>query len=166
MDVKIKRLDENAVIPKYAHIGDAGMDVVATSINVTDQYIEYGTGLAFEIPEGYCMLIFPRSSISKMDLTLANCVGILDSTYRGELKLRYKRSYRAEIESPNKVGYSTTSIMPVYCNNGRLNATEQYNVGDKVGQIIIMPYPMIRFVETDVLSETQRGDGGFGSTGK
>lgn len=79
MEIKIKKLDESAVIPQYAHIGDAGMDVTATSVNVTEDYIEYGTGLAFEVPEGYCMLIFPRSSNSKKDLLLANSVGVLDS---------------------------------------------------------------------------------------
>ena len=146
MKINIKKLDENAVIPQYAHIGDAGMDVVATSVNITNNYIEYGTGLAFEVPEGYCMLIFPRSSNSKKDLLLANSVGVLDSTYRGELKLRFKRSY-----SPDTYGLSVKSI---------------YDIGDKVGQIIILPYPQIEYNEVDELSNTERGSGGFGSTGK
>ena len=145
MDVKICKLSENAVIPTYAHPGDAGMDVVATSVNVTDDYIEYGTGLSFEVPEGYCMLIFPRSSNSKKDLILANSVGILDSTYRGELKLRFKKCYQPVIYG--------------------LVAKAIYDVGDKVGQIMILPYPQINFTEVDSLSETERGDGGFGSTG-
>ena len=145
MDVKICKLSENAVIPTYAHPGDAGMDVVATSVNVTDDYIEYGTGLSFEVPEGYCMLIFPRSSNSKKDLILANSVGILDSTYRGELKLRFKKCYQPVIYG--------------------LVAKTIYDVGDKVGQIMILPYPQINFTEVDFLSETERGDGGFGSTG-
>lgn len=145
MDVKICKLSEDAVIPTYAHPGDAGMDVVATSVNITDDYIEYGTGLSFEVPEGYCMLIFPRSSNSKKDLILANSVGILDSTYRGELKLRFKKCYQPVIYG--------------------LVARTVYNVGDKVGQIMILPYPQINFIEVDSLSETERGDGGFGSTG-
>ena len=145
MDVKICKLSENAVIPTYAHPGDAGMDVVATSVNVTDDYIEYGTGLSFEVPEGYCMLIFPRSSNSKKDLILANSVGILDSTYRGEFKLRFKKCYQPVIYG--------------------LVAKAIYDVGDKVGQIMILPYPQINFTEVDSLSETERGDGGFGSTG-
>ena len=145
MDVKICKLSEDAVIPTYAHSGDAGMDVVATSVNVTDDYIEYGTGLSFEVPEGYCMLIFPRSSNSKKDLILANSVGILDSTYRGELKLRFKKCYQPVIYG--------------------LVARTVYDVGDKVGQIMILPYPQINFTEVDSLSETERGDGGFGSTG-
>ena len=145
MKVNIKKLDENAVIPQYAHVGDAGMDVIATSINMTDDYIEYGTGLAFEIPEGYCMLIFPRSSNSKKDLLLANSVGVLDSTYRGELKLRFKRAFS-----------QNTRYLPI----GKV-----YDVGNKIGQIMILPYPKIEFNEVNELSETDRGDGGFGSTG-
>ena len=91
------------------------------------------------------MLIFPRSSNSKKDLILANSVGILDSTYRGELKLRFKKCYQPVIYG--------------------LVARTVYNVGDKVGQIMILPYPQINFTEVDSLSETERGDGGFGSTG-
>ena len=144
MNINIKKLDENAVIPQYAKPGDAGMDVVATSINITDDYIEYGTGLAFEVPEGYCMLIFPRSSNSKKDLLLANSVGVLDSGYRGELKLRFKRAYRSDI-----YGLSVKSI---------------YDVGDRIGQIMILPYPKIEFNEVEELSDTERGSGGFGST--
>ena len=139
MKVKFKKLCPEAEIPIYAHPGDAGMDVKAVSINSTDKYIEYGTGLSFELPEGYCMLIFPRSSVSKTDLSLANAVGVLDSTYRGELKLRFKRTY---------------------------SSTEDfYAIGDKIGQIIIMPYPTIEFEEVDELGETERGTGGFGSSG-
>ena len=102
MKVNIKKLSENAVIPQYAKPGDAGMDVVATSINVTDKYIEYGTGLSFEVPEGYVMLIFPRSSVSKYDLSLANAVGVLlgiasDVEQKGGLKLHL---IGALVESP------------------------------------------------------------------
>ena len=80
MKVKIKNLNENAVIPSYSKQGDAGMDLVATS-KIFDKYgnVEYGTGLAMEIPEGHVGLIFPRSSISKKDLALTNAVGVIDS---------------------------------------------------------------------------------------
>lgn len=145
MKINIKKLDENAVIPQYAKLGDAGMDVIATSVNITDDYIEYGTGLAFEVPEGYCMLIFPRSSNSKKDLLLCNSVGVLDSGYRGELKLRFKR---------------------VYNYFHAISEDKHYEVGDKVGQIMILPYPQIEFNEVEELSETDRGSAGFGSTGK
>lgn len=143
INVNVKKLVPEAIIPSYAKPGDAGMDVTATSVNVADGYIEYGTGLAFEVPEGYVMLIFPRSSVSKYDLSLANAVGVLDSQYRGELKLRFKRTL-------NLSG----------------NPSQVYNVGDRVGQVIILPYPTVQMNEVDALSETERGEGGFGSTGK
>ncbi len=169
MKVNIKKLNENAVIPQYAKPGDAGMDITATSINVTDNYIEYGTGLAFEVPEGYVMLIFPRSSVSKYDLSLANAVGVLDSSYRGELKLRFKRNYRIENEPSKETDYkfTTTSIVnPGSANEYQWNACNWYNIGDRIGQIMILPYPVIQFNEVEELSETERGAGGFGSSGK
>lgn len=144
MKVKIKKLHEKAIIPQYAKDGDAGVDLVATSFLKSrgDNYIEFGTGLSIEIPEGYVGLLFPRSSISKTCLVLANSVGVIDSSYRGEIKLRFKQIYE-----------------PLFDN-------ELYTVGDKVGQLIILPYPQIDFEEVKELSETERGENGFGSTGK
>lgn len=146
MKVKIKKLNESAVIPKYSKAGDAGMDLVATSREI-DKYgnIVYGTGLAFEIPKGYVGLLFPRSSISKYDMNLTNSTGVLDSGYRGEVFFKFKRPSRF------------------------INLFEDcsiYNIGDRIGQIIILPYPQIEFEEVEELSETDRGIGGFGSTGK
>ena len=165
MKINIKKLDENAVIPQYAKPGDAGMDVVATSVNITDDYIEYGTGLAFEVPEGYCMLIFPRSSNSKKDLLLANSVGVLDSGYRGELKLRFKRVLRPELCGvDDTINYHSTNIW-YPTKNARFNGSNEYEVGDKVGQIMILPYPIIEFNQVNDLTNTERADGGFGSTG-
>ena len=140
MQVKIKKLHNNAVIPKYAKAGDAGLDLVATE--VTDSYgfsVTYGTGLAMEIPEGYVGLVFPRSSIRNYDISLTNCVGVIDSGYRGEIQA----TFRKEAGIPSK----------------------RYEVGDKIAQMIIVPYPQIEFIETDELSETERGTGGFGSSG-
>lgn len=91
LEVKIKKLCPEAIIPTYSTEGAAGMDVTAVNFGGTEKYMEYGTGLSFEIPKGYVLLAFPRSSISKMDLMLKNCVGIIDSDYRGELKLRFQR---------------------------------------------------------------------------
>ena len=162
MEIKVKKLVPEAVLPKYAHIGDAGMDVVATSMNITNDYIEYGTGLAFEVPKGYVMLIFPRSSNSKKDLLLCNSVGVLDSTYRGELKFRYKRIVRMIDETNDTLSTVNKGI----ANEIEFNATTWYTVGDKIGQIMILPYPEINFNEVEELSETDRGAGGFGSTGK
>lgn len=136
LKIKIKKLTEEAVIPKYQNYGDAGMDVYSVSKTETEKYIEYGTGLSVEIPEGYVCLIFPRSSISKKDLMLANSVGVLDSGYRGELKLRFQKF-----------------------------GEDNYEVGERIGQILIIPYPKIEIEEVEELSETIRGNGGFGSSG-
>ncbi len=135
--LKVRKLDEKAVVPRYARPGDAGMDVVAVSKKIGEKFIEYGIGLSFEVPDGYVMLIFPRSSVSKTDLTMANCVGVLDSGYRGELLIRFRSS-----------------------------GDETYCVGDRVAQIVVLPIPSVEIEETESLTETSRGDGGFGSTGK
>lgn len=142
MDVRVKRLNEKAVIPAYAKPGDAGLDLTATSVD-QDEYsnIVYGTGLAIEIPEGYVGLLFPRSSNSKKDLYLANHVGVIDSGYRGEIIFKF-RPYKGIMNS------------------------HVYHVGDRIGQLMIVPYPSINLVEADELSDTTRGKEGFGSTGK
>ena len=141
MKVKMKKLHPDAVKPKYAKESDAGMDLVATEIisNTTFQ-VTYGIGLAIEIPDGMVGLIFPRSSIRNTELTLSNSVGVIDAGYRGELQATFNK----------------------------LNGFESvaYKVGDRVAQIVIVPHPIVQFVEVDELSESKRGDGGFGSTGK
>jgi dUTP pyrophosphatase len=141
MKVKIKKLDSDAVIPTYAKSGDAGMDLVATNILSNTTFdITYALGIALEIPKGFVGLIFPRSSIRKYDLTLSNSVGVIDSGYRGELQATFKKT------------------------NGLDSLS--YNVGDRVAQIMIIPYPPIEFEEVNELNNTERGEGGFGSTGK
>lgn len=137
MQVKIKKLHDLVEIPTYAKEGDAGMDLTAVRIE-KDAYgnaVIY-TGLAVEIPEGFVGLIFPRSSISKYDMHLRNSVGVIDSGYRGEIMLKFS-----------------------FLEDGNL-----YQMGDKIAQLIIMPYPQITFEEVEELSETERGEGGFGST--
>ena len=139
MKVKVMKLDAGAKIPKYAKPGDAGMDLYAVSESFDDHgnYV-FGTGLAMEIPEGYVGLIFPRSSISKTAHSLRNAVGVIDSGYRGEIMMKF------DINTHNS---------PVY------------DVGDRIAQIIIMPYPQIEFEEVFELADSERGSGGFGSTG-
>ena len=144
MIVNIKKIHPEAVIPSYAKAGDAGMDLIATSIiSETPSQITYGLGIALEIPEGFVGLVFPRSSIRKTRLQLSNSVGVIDSGYRGELQATF-----------NKI---TTTIE---------NQKNDYKVGDRVCQIIIIPHPPIEFNEVNELSNTERGEGGFGSTGK
>ena len=166
MRVKIKKLHPNAVIPSYAKPGDAGMDLVAISKSISTEiedqadYIEYKTGLAFEIPTGHVGLIFPRSSNSKKDLTLSNSVGVIDSGYRGEVSLRFKID--ATYDKVLTVRDDTIALLDDLAGTFFQNI---YNIGDKVGQLIIIPYPQIEFEEVEELSETERGDGGYGSTG-
>lgn len=137
MQVKIKKLHKDAIVPAYAKPGDAGLDFTCVDFHFDEfDNIVYSTGLAIEIPEGHVGLVFPRSSISKYDLHLRNSVGVIDSGYRGEVIFKF--------------GYVKENV---------------YQIGDKIGQLIIVPYPQIHFVETDELSSTERGEGGFGSTG-
>ena len=138
VNLKVKKIDPNAVMPRYTKLGDAGMDLTSTSLEKNGAYYEYGTGLAIELPLGYVGLVFPRSSISKTDHYLRNSVGVIDAGYRGEIKIR----------------------MSVPFLGG-----EQYKVGDRVAQLIIMRLPWVNLEEVEELSETDRGEGGFGSTG-
>lgn len=148
MKVKIKRLHKDAVIPKYAKQGDAGLDLTAVTKTLdADGNVVYGTGLAFEIPQGFVGLVFPRSSNARKDLLLSNSVGVIDSGYRGEVAAKFKR---------------TTA--PRY-DGGLMCGSEQYKIGDRIAQMIILPYPQIEFEEVGQLSETARGQGGYGSTG-
>jgi dUTP pyrophosphatase len=139
--VKVKKLDPNAVIPSYSKVGDAGMDLTITKeIENTSFSVSYGFGIAMEIPKGYVGLVFPRSSVRNQDLILSNCVGVIDSGYRGELQATFKKTQGLD------------SI--------------KYKVGERGAQIIILPYPTIYMTEVPELSDTERGTGGFGSTGK
>ena len=143
MDVKFKKLHNDAKIPSYAHDTDAGLDL--TAVSFTQEFdksnklvLVYHTGLAVEIPEGYVGLIFMRSSISDKSISLTNAVAVIDSGYRGELLLKYK---------------ITTDSLPTI-----------YQPGEKIGQLIIIPYPKINPIEAEELSSSDRNEGGFGST--
>jgi dUTP pyrophosphatase len=139
--VKIKKLSEDAVIPSYSKSGDAGMDLTITrEIENTSFSVTYGFGIALEIPRGYVGLVFPRSSIRNQELILSNSVGVIDSGYRGELQATFKKT------------------------NG-LDSLK-YKIGERAAQIVIMPYPNIELIEFKDLGDTERGSGGFGSTGQ
>ncbi len=171
MKVKFKKLHEAAVLPSYSKEGDAGMDLHAISRFVSTKkeneadYIEYGTGLSVEIPKGYVGLLFPRSSISKKDMILANSVGVIDSGYRGEITFRFKIAATYDVI---ETVYADFVILKDIDENGEiLNLFSQciYDIEDRVGQLIIIPYPEIETEWADELSQTQRGEGGYGSTG-
>jgi dUTP pyrophosphatase len=137
MKIKIKKLNNNAIIPTYAKSGDAGMDLTAAWQKKEFDLVTYGTGLAVEIPTGYVGLLFPRSSVYKTKMFLTNCVGVIDSGYRGEIMMKFEM----------------------------MDSNHMYKVGDRIGQIIVLPYPEIEFEEVDSLDKSDRGLGGFGSTG-
>lgn len=140
LTIKYKRLVTHAIEPEYATDRAAGLDLYAADYNYDPdtKFHEYGTGIAIELPEGYEAQLRPRSSISKTSLVMCNAPGTIDSDYRGELIFRFK-----DIDDRG-----------LY-----------YSVGERIGQIVIVPIPKIRLVETDELSDTKRGAGGFGSTG-
>lgn len=244
MKVKFKKIHPDAVLPKYAMEGDAGMDMIAISRNYDAKsgYIEYETGVAMEIPEGYVGLVFPRSSISKYNMVLANGVGIIDSGYRNGVSFRFKpvikdamwknlgKKIYTDLSKWNNIidvvsaetfedalldevkeqtphgeygGEEHTSFYKIHdkyykatIHNIQWNRHDKqfyyidmydeanitfeeleekdlpslepqniYNVGDKIGQLVIMPFPHIEPEWTDELSETQRGIGSYGSTG-
>ncbi len=138
LQIKFKKVRENAVAPKIANHGDAGADLTAISVDYDiNNIITYGTGIAVEIPEGYVGLIFPRSSIYKKQLILSNSVGVIDCGYRGEIKFKFRGDRESDV----------------------------YKIGDRIGQLVIMPIPSVEWQESEELTDSVRGEGGFGSTG-
>jgi dUTP pyrophosphatase len=141
MKIQFKKLVPTAQKPKFGKPGDAGADLVATSIEWRgDLQIVYGTGLAVEIPEGMVGLVFPRSSVRDKNLSMANSVGVIDSGYRGEIM----------------VTFNITA--------DDLDFVSKYAIGDRIAQLVIMPVPLVQYVEVEELSETSRGTQGHGST--
>lgn len=143
MKIEFKKLSGKAVLPTKAHATDAGFDLICTSIfegGFDSETITYGTGVAVNIPQGYVGLLCSRSSIYKKDLIQNNSVGIIDAGYTGELVFKFRK-------------------MQPY--------SRRYELGDKIGQLVIVPLPDIELEEVkDFSAPTERGDNGFGSTGK
>ena len=181
MKIKIKKLNDKAVIPTYAHAADAGLDLTATSIKRDfgkDVFI-YGTGLAIEIPEGYVGLVFPRSSNRNTDAYMTNHVGVIDAGYRGEVMVCYKNRTATVIRDnledvitdfyetqPSNTEIDYDGLVENMLDDGRRVTKTPYEVGDRIAQLIIIPYPHIEFEEVDELSDTDRGANGHGSTGR
>lgn len=194
--VFVKKLNENAVIPTYAHEGDVGMDLTAIGVEYDeekDMYI-YHTGLSFESDFNIGDFIFVRSSNRKTDAYLCNHVGIVDSAiYRGEVMICMKN--RDSLEMVTEVNairafMDGLSIMSRIDENFTLKQVTEnafdlykltkedylkkarnlefapYKVGDKIAQMVCLKYPTVKLVEKNELSETERGEGGFGSTDK
>lgn len=139
MKIKIKKQNSNAAIPRYSKPGDAGLDLTAVEAHFTGlKQLTYDTGISIEIPEGYVGLVVPRSSIKNYSLSLSNSLGIIDSGYRGTIKVVF--------------------------NIRDLKEHNYYNIGERIAQLIILPYPSIQFEEVQELSSSERGTGGFGSS--
>ena len=163
LNVKIKRLSDTAIMPTYGSTKAAGMDLYA-DLESTNAFLSYdqeyingekqrpktcsilphckamvSTGVAMAIPDGYVGLIFARSGIAcKKDLRPSNCVGVIDSDYRGNIMV---------------------------CLHNDSDTVQTFDNHDRIAQMIIMPYPSINLIEVDELESTERGSGGFGSTG-
>ena len=163
--VNFKKLSKKAVIPSYAHPTDAGMDMVAISKTETEDYIEFDTGIAIELPEGFVGLLFPRSSNSKKDLLLCNSVGVVDVGYSNSIRFRFKK-----VINPNKLTVITTWVKKLFgiksITSELYYDAKEYNVGEKIGQLVIMPYPKVDLIEVDEFAPSDRGMDGFGSTDK
>ena len=142
MEVKVKKLSQDAILPRYATDGSGCFDLFYKEDyeEEFDLVLEVSTGLSFEIPEGYVMLVFSRSGHGfKHDVRLSNCVGVIDSDYRGEVKVKLRGDEYNNLD---------------------------FKYGDAVAQAMIVPVPKVSFIEVQTLSETARGEGGFGSTDK
>lgn len=155
MKLKFKKLHHSAVIPSYAKEGDAGLDLTATGIMYDDEtgVTTIKTDLAVEIPEGHVGLLFPRSSIFKTPYRLSNAVGVIDSGYRGEIMFKFDIS---------------TGLLSRMGANQDLKTLDEnsYQIGDRVGQLIVIPYPKVEIEEVKKLSDTERGTRGHGSSGR
>lgn len=148
MKVKFKRLNENAVMPKKAHESDFCYDIVASSCEkIAPNVYKYGTGLAMQIErtefadklKDVCITLRTRSSVWKTGMVLSNALGTIDEGYTGEICAVY---------------YHVMPSLPIY------------KVGERIGQIHIQIAPKMEFEEADELTATDRGEGGYGSTGK
>lgn len=140
MKIRFKKCHPAAVMPKRATTGAAGFDLTAVSVKYGDNgKVFYDTGIAVEIPAGHVGLLFQRSSVYKTGLSLCNAVGVCDADFRGSISFVFR------------IGYGPS---------------QPYKVGERIGQIVFVPIPDVELIEADELSETARGEGGYGSTGK
>lgn len=142
MEIRFKKLSETAVAPFQGSKFAAGFDLTVDELEFSNDQIKYNSNIAVEIPEGYVGLLFPRSSVYKHHILLTNSVGVIDSDYRGPIKAVFQRE--------EAIRYKISG----------------YKVGERFAQLIIVKNPSVKYIESDTLSETERGDKGYGSTGK
>ena len=143
MDLPVVKLKENAVVPTRAHPGDAGLDLYSTEIAHLGpgERWSVGTGIALEIPEGHAGLVLPRSGLAREHgIALVNAPGLIDAGYRGEVRVLLLNTDPAE--------------------------TVRIEAGARIAQLVVTPVAIAEPVEVTELSDTARGDGGFGSSGR
>lgn len=151
--LKFKKTHENSMTPVKANETDMCYDLFAVEDGkLGEMFIEYDTGIAFDIPEGYDVKVFPRSSISKYDLVLANGIGIIDNGFRDSIKCRFK------------VLYSHSGIIDENLHRV-ISDLKLYKKGDRIAQFTLVKKVNYKLEETDSLSDSERGLGGFGSSG-
>jgi dUTP pyrophosphatase len=143
MELPVKKLNDEARLPERAHDGDAGLDICASEaahIGPGERW-SVGTGIAIEVPDGHAGLVLPRSGLARQHgIALVNSPGLIDSGYRGEVRVLLLNTDPAD--------------------------TFRVTAGDRIAQLVIAPIAVVAVVESDALSETARGDGGFGSSGR
>ncbi len=187
INVNIRKLHEDAVIPRYATEGAAAFDLVSVAdvIIAPGETAKIPLGLSFEIPEGYVMYVMMRSGIAlKTKLRQSNGIGLIDSDYRGEVSMMFDNTHEKDLfvcgsSSGHMVVVASVgktydiSGTDAHIGTGLNGVGERYNLdgtylirkGDRIAQALIQRIPHVEFTLTDELSETERGAGGFGSTG-
>ena len=165
IELKVK-LTDGAPLPRHAKPGDAGLDLTAAE-TVTLRPGEtkmVGTGVSVEIPEGHVGLVFPRSGLGSRGVNLSNCVGVIDSGYRGEIKAPLHNNHPPVLfnEQEWKRGYQYYDD-GCTVNRGKVMTVER---GERVCQLVVVPFASCTCVEVEELGDTDRGSGGFGSTGR
>ena len=174
--IKIKYVtDIDKFEPTYAHDGDMCMDLTAISLDYDkekDVYI-YHTGIKVELPKGYGMLLFPRSSNRRTEAYMTNHVGIIDSGYRGEILVCFKNRTSSKLAYLyRKIIHKINMIFGILNRRNDLITEEintvdaPYNVGERIAQFCVIPYPKIILEKVDELSDSERGENGHGSTGR
>lgn len=167
VNVKFKKLVPEAVVPTFGREGDVGADLVCTSLHFDEHGAAvYGTGIAIELPEGYYADLRARSSVSKYDLVIANGLGTIDPNYRGELIFKFKPCAAFYDHPDNPLKGTKTEPTDLVALFEDIEDATLYEIGDKIGQLVILPYPKINFIEVQELSDSNRGANGFGSSGK
>lgn len=155
VDVKIKPLSPDAKCPKYVSDGSAGLDFTAVSVDyeTETQTVLYHTGWAVEIPMGYVGLLFPKSGVYKKTMRLTNCVGVIDSDYRGEVCARFENNTNAFLHNLDEERF--------FKRFGKTKRNDYY-LGEAIIQLVVVPIPRVNILVAEELSETERGEKGFG----